>query len=465
MKNLIAIIGMLVFLACTTACAMPATEQQNNVPDSKVESVTTPAQSVLNNTTKPFDMILSTDLTTFGAGNANGFYEIFENPDASKNIMYTDYATCKQIYLCAQPNCEHKDETCKSWIAPNSGHSYLAATENNLLLLFDGRDNGVPRIEMMALDGANRRELCAFESGTRIATGVASNGDCVVLQTTQNRIDEGVPTQKMSLCMIDLASGTMSDIYTVTTNHTDPTQSGNVSLFFMGTVTDGFVVKTITVGEYDYDETDPEKSLENFMNATTHAVSLLPYYGDPVRELYQYQQGRCEESVLENEIILVEKDSSEHTSLSRLNTGTGEKISVIGDFEKANLPNNIANAQLADIIPRNIVQQYLILNTLATQSIATNGNIELAYQCFAIDLQTGEMREITLTNYYNATLLPVPVIAQFGNMLLVHAKIEEEYVDGQQYARPVRSLGLIAKENYLNSIASYRMIESLRKFQ
>ena len=50
-----------------------------------------------------FQMISSFDPTSYGSGNQKGFYSVFLNDDGSSNIMYTDYATQTQVYLCAKP--------------------------------------------------------------------------------------------------------------------------------------------------------------------------------------------------------------------------------------------------------------------------------------------------------------------------------------------------------------------------
>ena len=54
-------------------------------------------------------------------GRRRGFYSVVSNEDQSKNLMYIDYASKKQVYLCDQPNCTHDSEQCNSWIAPCGG--------------------------------------------------------------------------------------------------------------------------------------------------------------------------------------------------------------------------------------------------------------------------------------------------------------------------------------------------------
>ena len=131
MKKLLGIfiLGAIVLL---TACGQtaPAT--------TSVSSVSADTQQTGKAVGAGFRMATSPDFTCYGSGNAEGFYSVVANDDGSKNILYTDYASASQVYLCNQPNCEHDSEKCTAWVAPFEGSVTPVATENNLFLLYSG---------------------------------------------------------------------------------------------------------------------------------------------------------------------------------------------------------------------------------------------------------------------------------------------------------------------------------------
>lgn len=50
----------------------------------------------------------------------DGYYEVMDRVSVGgRNIMYTDFATGKQIYLCNRPECYHNDESCPSYFSGN----------------------------------------------------------------------------------------------------------------------------------------------------------------------------------------------------------------------------------------------------------------------------------------------------------------------------------------------------------
>lgn len=133
----------------------------------------------------PFEMVSSPDLTSYGSGTAEGFYSVFSNEDGSRSLLYVDYASASQVYLCAQPNCEHNSESCPAWVAPFSGMVTVAAGEKELFLLYNGYGGGV-RIERADLNGENRRELLSLPGGTMAENAVASNGGFLVISVQES---------------------------------------------------------------------------------------------------------------------------------------------------------------------------------------------------------------------------------------------------------------------------------------
>ena len=54
-------------------------------------------------------------LANEGDGNDDGYYRLSHN-DGETHLLYTDYSTGQEIYLCNKPECQHKDESCTSYL-------------------------------------------------------------------------------------------------------------------------------------------------------------------------------------------------------------------------------------------------------------------------------------------------------------------------------------------------------------
>lgn len=68
-----------------TCCAAPTSSGAASAPLGKE-----PAEPRQEAFELPFEMICSPDLTSYGGGNAEGFYSVFPNEDDSRNILYVD---------------------------------------------------------------------------------------------------------------------------------------------------------------------------------------------------------------------------------------------------------------------------------------------------------------------------------------------------------------------------------------
>lgn len=139
--TMILILAML-FCACSAQSnsenvSQTGAQTNQNAPSATAEENANRAW----NATGAFHMALPCDITVYGSGNDAGFYEVFTNDDTSKNIMYTDYATQSQIYLCSAPSCAHDNESCTTWIKPMGGTVYPVALNAGLALLYSNRDD------------------------------------------------------------------------------------------------------------------------------------------------------------------------------------------------------------------------------------------------------------------------------------------------------------------------------------
>ena len=462
--------------ACTMALVFalsacgdrPSVSQSGTTQTIDTSDGTEPGQvstNILTPETSPFRLALPCNITIYGSGNDTGFYEIYSNDDFSKNIFYTDYTTQQQVYLCSQPNCAHDNEACTAWLPPCDGQVYPVAIDERVALIYSNPSE-CSKIEIMNQDGANRHLLVEFDADVAVEPGAAVNDQYLVLKTTSYATDKHGEVHVLpELTAVDLQTGALYTIYKAPdSGAAKPSEPGSISMFFRGVTNSGFIVKTISILPYSIDETmDEDEAFDIAAAAMEHTIYEIPFDGSPVRELLQYRQGEYYEEPFGDSLFFLKNHGEGQYSLEKLNTQTMEHTVIVDDFSRANLQTSISSVPFSDTILSTRVDDFLILNTCVSSTTLSNGNIEVRYACYAVDVNTGEMRELKLSNYFAATELPIYILAQTDNDLLVHAMIEEVKTADNPIPMTQRSLGLISKEDYFHSEPNYRMISSLRR--
>lgn len=121
----------------------------------------------------------------------NGYFYIKDD----HNIMFFDYDTQKEVYLCNKPNCKHEDNTCSSYLEIGESnelfyydhHLYLInaqASGSIMSITGHGDDmvsedqNGTPStVYRMNLDGTNKEKLFVAPTGTEMSMPYVIKGN------------------------------------------------------------------------------------------------------------------------------------------------------------------------------------------------------------------------------------------------------------------------------------------------
>lgn len=419
---------------------------------------TVECKQVLNDSTENFRMVSTTDLTAYGSGNEQGFYQIFLNDDNSKNILYVDYATHQQVYLCSQPNCEHDSESCTSWIPPEMGQVNVVTLPDRILLIHNNMTE-ITYIEQLNLDGSDKEILYKFEGSVDIANGVAYNGKYIVFKLeTYTRDSADNFTNVPSLGAISLEKKEFIPLLSLKPgNHA----SNGQALFLFGTSKTGFILKTISVREDLLAATVGEDSGENPALAMAHTMYELPFNGDSTREIFSYLQDECRADIYGGDLFLLCENGNSGVMLQMIPDCRGEPQTIVDDFESA-AGDLITGITTTTIFPRARVDDYLLFNFESSSGIKENGDIEVIFKRVQVDLKSGMVKENTLSNYYNATNVPVEILGEAGEQLLVQASVNNVASTGK-IAGVERSLGLISKNDFLASRPNYTRITEQRK--
>ena len=396
-----------------------------------------------------------------GCGNDDGFYSIRRNDwtdpdDHSSSILYIDYATKKQIYLCAQPNCNHKNETCTSWIAPDTGRGVIVLAGDKLAMIYTDIK---PRIEIMDLNGANRKTLCEFDNGAYInAYNVAFNGQYLMLGVDKYTYGENIAVVDAvnTLCVVDINTGEISTVYSHPGGENNP-EGIHPGMSFMGVSETGVIIRVTTIEQYQTVE-DPEKTYENMMNATRHEYFSLPYDGSEMVSLVSYYEssGYGNACVAGSYIVYMLSDGGT-VKLYRTHTSTGETVTLIDDFTKTDIDTRASYNLLEDVW----VDRYFINNKIFIRHMyGISDGIQRVVDYYSVDINSGEMQQLTLSLDYYADRIPMTILAQFGDKLLVHAKTQH-IDDGMAIPLIVYTPAIISADDYLASNPNFDWIDTV----
>lgn len=417
------------------------------------------AEYFLNSSTQPYVTAAIPDLGICHSGNSKGFYEIpYLKPEVRNNILYTDYASGKQSYLCTAPSCGHSTSACSSWIDPDE-YCFPIAMEDKLILVYSSELAANSRIEVSSLDGSDRKIVFRFRDDTRIGNGAAVNGNCILLFIGVVGQDaNGNRSVSQRIRLFDLENRLFADIFTASSESTNSTYEYYENLFFRGTTETGFVIKTISVEDYEEDD-DPEITVQNAQDATIHRIMEIPYAGGPPKELLTFSDGQCYEEPRGQYLFYLQNNGEEGVSLERLDPATNEKTQIVSDFKTSPLPSNpMGKCRFGDFIISDIVRDKLLINVQTDEYITPNGVLEVVYQRFSVDINTGEMLEISLSSRARAAVFPLFILAQLGDMLLVECVTEEIPFPEEGHAE-IYTYAIISMDDFLASRPNFRIIE------
>ena len=86
-------------------------------------------------------------------------------PDGSTSFTYLDYATNQRVFLCSNPNCNHQNETCTSYVPENQWVSSACVIQDHLYVAQNETHNNTPpHIDVWDKDGYNwhQKKICTL---------------------------------------------------------------------------------------------------------------------------------------------------------------------------------------------------------------------------------------------------------------------------------------------------------------
>lgn len=404
--------------------------------------------------------------------NDNGYYYIEHESENSKikdgtwakHIMYMDFATKQEVYLCNNTGCKHDNENCTSVLPFDcTGNSSELFLYNNYLYLLDkdydnegsistnlmlSEENSVgDNIEgkqavlyRINLDGTGKTKVYAFDENLTVENIVMADGEGLYfvtkkMETNQLENNTFYHSSEKKLIRLDTTTWQKDEVLNLQLDE----KKGNWNVY--GCFESYLVLERIL---YEHEQTDEERMKEmndenyerqNLLNAK-HQFAIVNIHDGVLKEVYTTSKAVLSSFDVQNGILYVGLDGDECIKKIDLKSG---KESVFAKLKANNIRyvfDDVICCETWDKDENNMDNTFYFLNCKdksVTHSSLTNKSLGWELEII------GETKDAFLVIYdYEATA------SGEGN---------------GSYEITRNQYGLIAKEDLYNGIDNFQPIQ------
>ena len=426
----------MVFALCLfllNGCSKQATSLVSSDLDSTTSSESSEAQ-----TAELFPMQDSMG-TPWGGFSKDGFYFVtpWARSDGSFNLLYADYTNRQEMYLCAQPNCDHTTETCTSYISLSPGGVTPMVVNGKLVLWYFGVDpafsaqsEAAARIEVADLNGENRRVYIAFEPNQYLERPLLTDGTRLYGRLTSYSETETSAT----LIALDLDKGEYSELAPL-----DTTRNERI----WGTV-DGKVVL------YRY----ANSSTGTMQSASGYELALLDLSTGECQAVFSWNENQPR-PIYQGGKVAYENTNDHFYHIFDLASG---KDIVLDAYQ---VP---ADTDESDVSIVAFLDNKLLIKERTYNSTGITGTSYLTLSADGICCE-----DWSLTYEYGGSTFPVTVVGERdeSHYLVVNAESDAQVSTingdgtGSYVSASRKSYGIISKEDYWNGIDTIMAIDGI----
>lgn len=435
MRNKIAAFIVAALLCITfTSCAKPDSPQFGSQGSSHSTSVTLPSNVQLPAPTQSgFKNLSTVGNAVLGCGGDDGFYETYPAQNGSINMVYIDYASAQEIYLCTTPNCEHNSEACSSWIPAEDAGLFPLVTGTHLLLVNRtyGMETGkaaIPRIDHVNLDGTGRKTLIQFGVDEYLEDVFAGNDNTLVCAIrARDESDELC----LKLVSIDLTTGSRTDFYKTSLNE-------DAQKLFIGMTENGYCILQHTLQSKSADDfpgLDEKAAFEASAASVVYEWYAVPLGSSDAAAFYCESADGVSARVFENGLCIFNQNTME---LSLLSPADGSRT-VVSNLSVAEFNSSRLGGKIGD---------WILIDTRAYE----DDSVVAFEHRYAVNTNDGTVKEFTLLEEDERGTLCPYLLASDSNYVLL---ITDETGSNKHYGF---TYSVISKEDYINSIDSCRAV-------
>ncbi len=404
--------------------------------------------------------LLCDDSSSFSShfGTASGYYYFTESgkiqgEKSGLHLMYIDYATKKEVYLCSDSGCQHNSETCTSVFSMEEfGTDCLPFVHGNWLYVLnrefdqdgstamdlqggtdDVKTESMPvSLYRMGLDGSVRQKVFTFPENTTAEKLVFSDGDDLWFVTKKLSFQQDgnatyTTSSDRALSRLDLSEGKIVS--------TIPLEFGDhMHHKVIGGTGSQFILCSVEypqgMSEQDVMRLTDDDWKKLYKNSST-VCSALDVTSGEKKEIYRQANRSLSPSFAVRGGYLYASDY-ENNGILKIDLASGEKTTL---------------AELS---------QNYIYDTLGDALCCVNVNESQDSTLYFVDMETGEVRHSTLTNQSLGWQLDI--LADAGDQVLVVYDYEAIPRNDGSYEILQFQYGLISISDLYHSNENYEPI-------
>ena len=329
----------------------------------------------------------------------DGFYYLTEEDSEladgsyAPHLMYMDYATCQEVYLCSDSSCQHNTEDCTSVLAGASSDGRIFIWDGYLYFLDRSPDtsgstvinilgdSGSANVEAdqaelyrMNLDGSGRERIYSFDADATVEdVALGSNSGLYFVTKKLGASDSGSGTYT-----------TTSDRQLICLNPNSGEAKSVCSLDFgdglnweiIGSSDDKVILKAYQypdgMTEEEAAALDENSYLDLLKNSQIVYASLELSTGEKTQVYSQAAGGNSSSEAVLDGCLYASNESSQ--DIVKIDLATGEKSTL------CSLENNY------------------LYGTLGNYLCCTSHDLTADYGYYLVNVETGEISHCSLTN-------------------------------------------------------------------
>lgn len=390
-----------------------------------------------------------------------GYYYITENQSElskdlwGRHIMYMDFATKKEVYLCNEPGCKHKDKNCTSVLSGDEvtgdilvfvmeGRLYLICKGNDtedsmeMAMTGDGEEDAQDKkpptvIWSMGLDGSDRKKEYTFDQDITVDNIVLCDRENIYLAAKSIRNSSEKNKVWHTSSQRELVRFRPEDSRLETVCSLQPDEK--IRWYVVG-ASGGKVIMRGTKynGDLSFKEQMELERKEswNYQNDSSEVYAIMDLADGSMRTVYSIKNDPDSEncSVILGDFLYVSLEKQGVIRKVDLKTGKAEKL--------VKLKHNFIAGTISD-------------------TLCCRAWDQTKPQYYFVNVRTGKVSHSTLVNKCNGWDLDIR--GEAGDQVLVIYDYEAEEEEKGEWEISRYQYGLIRKKDLFNSVDKFQKID------
>lgn len=393
----------------------------------------------------------------------NGYYYIpdetikLKNGSYGTHILYMDYDSRQEVYLCSNTGCSHDDESCPAVLCNDEFagvSSKIFVWKQKLYLLskeYDAEGSIVYNLEpeqsvqaeskpaalyQMNLDGTGRKKIYTFSNDVTLEDSVLTSDDWIyfVTKKLETNVDKNASVTTATdrnLVRFNPLSGSLETV--VSMNFHD-----KINWQIMDCYDNNLVLEGISYADSNSGSSDmSQKEWKALYNKSKSVFATLELGNKKLKRVYQIQNTRNHGSASKGGVLYISEEGTKN--IRKIDLRTGKTTTL------ATLKSNNIMGMFSDML------------------ICRTWDLTKDYTLYFVNTKNGKVSHCKLTNQYNGWSLE-PICEAGDDALVIYDYKADANSDGS-YEIYQYKYALITKEDLYSGKNSFRPIQMIGKGQ